>query len=109
MPFLPLSESTIPSEPPRVASDLLPVGGHVGSTPTDFRVDEIPAYLPSGAGDHRYLRIEKRSMTTPELVHLCARSAGVNERDVGTAGLKDKHAVTSQWLSLPLRSRPVGE
>jgi tRNA pseudouridine13 synthase len=43
-------------------------------------------------------------MSTPELVGIVARSAGVDERDVGYAGLKDKHAITSQWLSLPARA-----
>lgn len=85
----------------------MPIGGHIGAAPEDFLVDEIPAYLPTGEGDHRYVRIQKRSLSTPELVSLVARTAGVAERDIGTAGLKDKHAITTQWLSMPRRSRPV--
>jgi tRNA pseudouridine13 synthase len=99
----------LPHEPPLVTRDLPPIGGRVGPNLEDFRVDEIPAYLPAGQGDHRYVRVEKRGLSTPELVSLLARNAGVPERDIGSAGLKDKHAVTSQWLSLPRRSRPASE
>jgi tRNA pseudouridine13 synthase len=70
-------------------------------------VDEIPLYPASGSGAHRYLRVEKRDMTTPELVRVIAACAGVSERDVGYAGLKDKHAVTTQWISLPDNARPT--
>lgn len=76
------------------------VGGRIGGAPEDFRVDELPLYAASGAGEHLYVRVEKRELTTPALVGAVARAAGLRERDVGYAGLKDKHAVTSQWLSL---------
>lgn len=81
------------------------MGGVLGRDPDDFRVSEVSLYEPSGAGDHLYVRVEKRSMTTPELASALARAAGVRERDVGHAGLKDKHAVTEQWFSLPAGGR----
>jgi tRNA pseudouridine13 synthase len=83
-----------------LAPELPPVGGRVGPDPEDFLVDELPAYAASGKGEHQYVRARKRLLTTPELVRRLARACGVNERDVGYAGLKDKHAVTTQWLSL---------
>jgi tRNA pseudouridine13 synthase len=101
--------SAVPFEPPLVTRTLLPVAGRLGTELDDFRVEEIPAYLPSGEGDHRYIHLEKRGLSTPEAVALIARAADVKERDIGTAGLKDKHAVTTQWLSLPKQSRPVSE
>ena len=68
----------------------------------DFVVDEDPAYPPSGAGDHVFVRIEKRGLDHAR--RRCsgsrARSA-CSERDIGVAGMKDRHAVTRQWLSLP--------
>ncbi|MCC6214377.1 MAG: tRNA pseudouridine(13) synthase TruD [Polyangiaceae bacterium] len=85
---------------PFATSELPPVGGRIGGAPEDFRVDELPLYAASGAGEHLYVRVEKRALTTPALIGAVARAAGVRERDVGYAGLKDKHAVTSQWLSL---------
>lgn len=74
-------------------------------SPEDFRVDEIPAYEPSGAGDHLYLRFEKRDLTTQDAVRAIARAAGVQERDIGVAGLKDKVGVTTQTISLPKSPR----
>ncbi len=71
----------------------------IKTVPEDFRVDEEAAYLPSGAGDHVFVRIEKRNLTTGEAVALLAAAAGVKARDVGVPGLKDKVAVATQWLS----------
>jgi tRNA pseudouridine13 synthase len=66
-----------------------------------FVVEEIPAYRPSGTGEHTYLWIEKKGLTTGEVVRRVARAAGVAERDVGYAGQKDRHATTRQFLSVP--------
>jgi tRNA pseudouridine13 synthase len=88
-------------EPPLVSHDLPGTGGAIGREVEDFCVEELPAYLPTGEGEHWYVELEKRGLSTPELVRIVAELAGVSERDIGYAGLKDKHAVTSQWLSLP--------
>lgn len=87
-------------EPPVAYPDLPPVGGRVGPEPEDFRVDEVPAYAASGKGEHQYVLAKKRLLTTQELAKRLARAAGVQERDVGYAGMKDKYAVTTQWLSV---------
>ena len=86
--------------PPVAYPDLPPVGGRMGPDPEDFLVDEVPAYAASGKGEHQYVQVQKRLLTTPELVRRLGKACGVNERDVGYAGLKDKYAVTTQWLSL---------
>ncbi|MFO0563491.1 MAG: tRNA pseudouridine(13) synthase TruD [Polyangiales bacterium] len=75
------------------------IGGVIRSSPEDFRVEEIPAYLPSGEGDHVYVRFEKRNLPTPDAVKAMARALGVDGRECGWAGLKDKNAVTVQWAS----------
>src|SRR4051812_17279647 len=98
-----------PHEPPRMAPELGTIDALIGPAPEDFVVDEIPLYPQSGAGEHVYARIEKRGFTTPAMVRAVTRAAGVDERDVGYAGLKDKHAVTRQWLSLPAKARPPSE
>ncbi|RLB59461.1 MAG: tRNA pseudouridine(13) synthase TruD [Deltaproteobacteria bacterium] len=69
--------------------------------PEDFQVDEIPAYRPSGSGDHLLVLVEKRNHTTPRLARALARHLRLAEFDVGMAGLKDRRALTRQWLSLP--------
>jgi tRNA pseudouridine13 synthase len=70
------------------------------ANPETFLVEEVPAYLPAGAGEHVYLWIEKQNLTTIEAACRLARSLGVSDRDVGYAGMKDRHATTRQWLSL---------
>jgi tRNA pseudouridine13 synthase len=72
----------------------------VGPLPEDFVVEEVPLYPASGKGEHQYVHAEKRLLTTPELVRRLAQAAGIKDRDIGYAGLKDKHAVTTQWLSV---------
>jgi tRNA pseudouridine13 synthase len=84
-------------------ADLPGTGGRIGPEPEDFVVEEVPAYEPSGEGEHLYLFIQKRQLTTPECVDHVGRASGVHPREIGYAGLKDKHAVTSQWISLPAR------
>jgi tRNA pseudouridine13 synthase len=86
---------------PYLTSDLPGIGGALRTTDDDFFVDEEPAYLPSGSGDHVFVKIEKRGLTTPFAVDRIAKALSVNPRDIGVAGMKDRHAVTRQWLSLP--------
>lgn len=78
-------------------------GGVLRQTPQDFRVEEIPAYALSGAGEFVYLRLQKEGHTTAHVVRELCLQLGVRDRDVGVAGLKDRHAVTTQWLSLPAK------
>jgi tRNA pseudouridine13 synthase len=99
-----------PSVPPVATADLPGAGGTIGPLPEDFQVDEIPLYAASGEGEHLYVRVQKRELNTRDAVRLIAAAAGVPEPEIGTAGMKDKHAVTTQWMSLPARrARPVSE
>jgi tRNA pseudouridine13 synthase len=70
-------------------------------SPETFVVEEIPAYEPAGEGEHTYLWIEKRGLTTMDAVRKLARLLGADARDAGYAGLKDRNAVTRQWVSVP--------
>ncbi len=76
-------------------------GGSIKVSPEDFQVEEIPLYLPCGEGEHLYLFIEKRGLTTLGLIKKLARASGLRERDIGYAGLKDARGLTRQWVSLP--------
>ncbi len=79
------------------------------SSPADFAVDEIPAYAPSGAGEHAYVTFRKTDLTTPEAMKRIARALGADARDAGYAGMKDRHAITTQTASfkLPLANDPA--
>jgi len=91
---------------PFLTADLPGSGGTLRTAPEDFRVDEVPAYLPSGSGPHLYLRVEKRGRTTRDVLRALSRKLGVPDRDAGYAGLKDRDAVTTQWLSFPVAQDP---
>jgi len=86
---------------PYLSADLPGIGGVIRVRDEDFAVDEVPAYPASGTGDHVFVHIEKRGLTTPAATQAIARSLHIADRDIGVAGLKDRHAVTRQWLSLP--------
>jgi tRNA pseudouridine13 synthase len=66
----------------------------------DFIVTELPLQLPSGEGEHIWLDIEKNGANTAFVAQQLAEAAGVNEWDVGYAGLKDRYAITRQWFSI---------
>ena len=72
----------------------------------DFIVTELPLQLPSGEGEHLWLDVEKNGANTAFVAQQVAEAAGVQERDVGYAGLKDRYAITRQWFSIYL---PKGE
>ena len=72
----------------------------------DFIVTELPLQLPSGEGEHIWLDIEKNGANTAFVAQQLAEAAGVEDRDVGYAGLKDRYAITRQWFSIYL---PKGE
>lgn len=68
----------------------------------DFIVTELPLQLPSGQGEHIWLDIEKDGANTAFVAQQLAAAAGVQEWDVGYAGLKDRYAITRQWFSIYL-------
>lgn len=87
--------------------DLAPVACEVRATPEDFRVEEVPLYEPAGEGEHVYLRVEKRGISTAEAIRRISRRLRVPQRAIGHAGLKDARAVTVQTLSLHLLGQEV--
>lgn len=95
-----MSETPDPS--PADCSHSLPrLHGAIKTECEDFFVEELPAYPPSGAGEHLFLWIEKRDWTTEAVRQHLARTLQIDPREVGTAGLKDRRAVTRQFFSVP--------
>lgn len=76
------------------------IGGVIRAQPEDFRVEERPLYLPCGQGEHLYLRVTKRGLSTPDMVKQFASVLGVKAKCIGVAGLKDARAVTTQMVSV---------
>lgn len=87
-----------------------PPAGEYRATPEDFQVAEVLDFAPEGEGEHLWLHIEKRDLTTAMAVRELARLCEVAPRDIGYSGMKDRVAVTRQWLSvqLPGREAPAG-
>ncbi len=92
-----------PPDWPRTAPP--PVSGVLRAAPEDFIVDEILTIDLSGSGEHVWLKVRKRGWTTDRVAQQLARAAEVARRDVGYAGMKDRHAVTTQWFSVQLPGR----
>ncbi|WP_020482986.1 tRNA pseudouridine(13) synthase TruD [Methylomonas sp. MK1] len=82
--------------------------GDIKAEPEDFVVEEILSFEPEGSGEHIFLYIEKIGENTEYVARQLARHAGVRQRDVSYAGLKDRHGRTRQWFSvwLPGKAYP---
>ncbi|CAD6874732.1 tRNA pseudouridine(13) synthase TruD [Methylomonas fluvii] len=74
--------------------------GDIKTEPEDFVVEEILSFQPEGCGEHVFLNIEKIGENTEFVARQLARYAGVRQRDVSYAGLKDRHGRTRQWFSV---------
>ena len=90
--------------PPLLTADLPGIGGRIKAELEDFEVEEIPAYAPSGSGEYLYLWIEKRDMGAEFFNRQVANRLDVPVSEVGTAGMKDRRAVTRQMVSVPERA-----
>jgi tRNA pseudouridine13 synthase len=87
------------SELPYATAKSLSARGKFRTVPEDFRVEELPAYPPSGQGEHVFVHFEKTGLTTQQAVARMATALSIDARAAGVAGQKDKHAVTTQWAS----------
>jgi tRNA pseudouridine13 synthase len=79
--------------------------GSIRTSAEDFQVDEVLGYEPDGEGNHAILHIRKRNTNSDWLARQLAEFAGVEAKEVGYAGLKDRHAVTTQYFSVNLSGR----
>lgn len=79
-----------------------PLHGVLRAQAEDFFVDEVLGFEPEGSGEHCFVHIEKTGANTDWVAKQIARFAGVAPMAVGWSGMKDRHAVTRQWLSVHL-------
>ncbi|HCD9501060.1 TPA: tRNA pseudouridine(13) synthase TruD, partial [Legionella pneumophila] len=68
--------------------------------PEDFQVNELFEGQFSGEGEHIVLKIEKKGLTTEQVIKSLARLINKPIKLISYAGLKDKQALTTQWLSI---------
>lgn len=110
LPFLTTdnTDSFVPSLPAVAGLAGLPVTGLVRQSPADFVVEEDLGFDFSGHGSHALVQVRKRGLNTLDVIDAISRISGVAKRDVGFSGLKDRHALTTQWFSVPVEhSRSV--
>jgi tRNA pseudouridine13 synthase len=68
--------------------------------PEDFRVEEMPLVSPAGHGRYTFYRLTKRNLGTIEAVEAICRRWNLASRQVSYGGLKDRHAVTVQYMTI---------
>ncbi len=76
--------------------------GVIRQFPADFIVSEHLGFDPSGEGEHLYLQVQKQGENTQWVARQLASVFGIRLREVSFSGLKDRHALTTQWFSLHL-------
>ena len=68
--------------------------------PEDFRVEELTLARPAASGRYTFYRLTKRDLGTIEAVEAICRRWNLAGRQVSYGGLKDRHAVTIQYLTI---------
>lgn len=68
--------------------------------PEDFQVEEITNLSPTAQGPFALYRLTKRSLGTPEAIYQLCRAWKLAPQRVSYGGLKDRHALTTQHLTI---------
>lgn len=89
----------------RVNPDAIDVSAAIRQLPEYFQVDEVLPFKPDGTGGHVWLKIRKKNTNTDWVAEQLAKFSDVAQVAIGYAGLKDRHAVTSQWFSINLEGK----
>lgn len=99
-------DSSIQLELPYITKELGGIGGQLRATPDHFLVEEIALYVPHGDGQHLYVNLTKVGKTTKEIQEQLAHLFRLRPGEVSFAGMKDKHARTTQTFSLNVGHQP---
>lgn len=89
------------------AYQALNITAKLKQTPDDFVVEEQIPLEFSGDGEHCWIYVKKSGCNTDWLAQQLAKYCAVKKLAVAYAGLKDRHAVTSQWFSIQLPGKPT--
>jgi len=82
------------------------LSGVIRTQASDFKVDEKFSFDFTGEGEHALVHIKKTDTNTDWLCRQIADLANLKKVDVSYAGLKDRHAITTQWFSVWLPGKP---
>jgi tRNA pseudouridine13 synthase len=89
---------------PYISEEIEGIGGKIKDRPENFIVEEVPLYSPDGEGEHLFIHLTKRGISTKTVQNALAQVFRTDNRNVHYAGIKDKHAVASQYFSVWLRN-----
>lgn len=89
-------------ELPYITLSLPGIGGNIREALEDFVVEEVPVFEPDGEGEHLFVNLTRKGISTRRLAHSLASLFGLGRTAVGYAGLKDVRSVSTQTLSLLL-------
>lgn len=73
----------------------------------DFIVDEIPMESFSGKGNYLVVHVQKVELTTWDMIAVFAEYLAIPAQKIGYAGLKDKHATTTQYISVEIKYEQI--
>jgi tRNA pseudouridine13 synthase len=68
--------------------------------PEDFLVEELTDVVPGEQGAFAFYRLEKRGWSTPDALAALRRRWQIDLRRLSYGGLKDRHAQTTQYLTI---------
>ena len=68
--------------------------------PEDFRVTELTDRPTHGRGSFAIYRLTKQSLGTPEAIDAILRRWNLARQQISYGGLKDRHAVTEQFITI---------
>ena len=68
--------------------------------PEDFQVEELPTVRPADRGRFVFYRLAKRGLGTIEAIEAIRRRWNLSGQQIAYGGLKDRHAVTVQYLTI---------
>ena len=69
---------------------------------SDFIVQEDLGFSPGGRGDHVFVSVTKKGLTTIDVAKKISEVAGYKLSSIGYSGMKDKNGECTQWFSFPL-------
>jgi tRNA pseudouridine13 synthase len=75
----------------------------IKQSPEDFIVEEVPLKEWDDAGPFAVFRLSKTNLNTEQAVDIISRKFHISKKDIKYSGTKDKHANTTQYLSIPAR------
>lgn len=68
--------------------------------PEDFRVEELTTRKGAREGEYAFYRLRKKGIGTLEAIEVVARRWNLSLSTISWGGLKDRHAVTSQYVAI---------